>query len=172
MTQDRRIDIRAREQYEQEKKWATQMMLGNDHFFRLTRNRRLTAREGRIFVAWERQNGDAQIRALFRVSEITLSTTEGVRILLDVSTPNDSYQMALSHRPRRAAPLDLYLWVPAFNGMRYTPLNYSNPLGPRLLHIDLVSRTAGNPDTDHQDGVLCLETVEEFSKRWPQHAFK
>lgn len=140
-------------------------------FHRLSRNTRHWAHEGRMFVAWQAKDGQPQIRALLRISNFALNVEQGLRIQVDVSTPDGVSDFWLNERPRQVAGLDLYAWVQAHTDVRFIPLNPDHPGGKRSLQVSFMSRSASRWEDDRKENALCFDTVAAFSKHWPQHAF-
>lgn len=155
-----------------EKEWIHALMYKDRRFLVLAHTRHHHAHAGKIFVAWELQGGAPAIRALLRVREFNLSASTGIRIEFDISMPSGSSEIEICHRPRFPAGLpNLYLWVPGNAEARFIPLNREALNRSRILHVPFLARCAGQPDHEKRDGYLYFESVPEFSKRWPDHAF-
>lgn len=165
------LDERQAYQVGLEKAWIAKRMAHDPIFCGLRRFRRDYAHVGRIFVLWERKDSKPVIRALVRVSAIAVTPQRGLEVSLDISRPDVVTQMLVDHRPRTLHELPVYFWLPSYIDMRYTPANQANPFGSRILSVPFMVRVQGNPDQDDQDDVLFFEPVNEFTKRWPDHAF-
>lgn len=147
------------------------MMQGDETFSSLPHTTRHWAHEGKTFVIWQAHKNTPQIRALLRVDNVALNPEQGLRLAMTVSTPAKVFDFWMNEKPQKIAGLGIYIWVEAHTDLRFVPLHDSNPWGKRSLQISFRSRSSARSDKTLQNGTVGINTVAEFSNRWPQHAF-
>lgn len=146
-----------------ERSWNDSLLASDPMWRRLSFTSRIYVQQDQDLVLWEYHDGKAFPLALLTVTGFGLSADQGPTLTLQQITHRHPY--IISTLPY-AVIEGIYLWIPSFAGIRYTPRDYKDAASPRRLTVPLCIRTLHRP---HQpvNGARFLTSLTEFRKAWP-----
>lgn len=123
----------------------------------------------KILVAWTIVRGEPQVKDILAVTSLDASFQDGVWITLQSKILGGPSQL-VTHSPRRLNGLDLFVWVPFFNEMRFHGPEWDNPMSPRNLRLTMCIKMQSDPNHIYQDNRDFISELHVFRERFPQYA--
>ncbi len=166
------LSPKAQKNLVQERRWLSRRVAGDAVFAGLLNTRRGHVYFGEYFVYWSVVGGQPAMKALMRVDNIHLGES-GLSVRLGVVRPGQEEveTFFFGHQPLKVSGLDLYLWLPAFAEVRYTPMDYSNPESKFHVSVPIVIRSLNRSDEGQDEGCSYFASKSEFVALWPASNF-
>lgn len=150
-----------------ESSWLLDIMKDSDVWHRLESKHLLYAQAGREFVVWTSINDQPVIKDIYKVSGVDLTLTKGLSVFLTSLVAHSDETLVIGCCPKQLK-VKVFLWVPAFADIRFTPTDYSQGgKSRRMLSVPFFAKVASNPNKYLIEGGSYFSTMQEFKQLWP-----
>ncbi len=75
-------------------------------------------------------------------------------------------KIQVGQKPIEASP-GVFLWIPAFADVRFTPFPFEEPDNARRLSVPLCIKTLGRSDSALIEGAPYASLLSDFRPTWP-----
>lgn len=124
---------------------------------------RIHVEQGSQMIYWESVDGQPRILDTVEVARLDASFISGLTLTLDTRQHGP---LIINAYPNQALP-GVFMWLPAFVDVRFTPRTYTRPGDGRRVTLPLILKTKNRSDRAPVDGVRYLSSVFEFCRLWP-----
>lgn len=128
---------------------------------------RLHAYRDKILLIWRYQNGQPVVVGTLRVTGISLSFASGLQI---AATLRNGEHYVITSTPSKLPSLDVFIWAPALNEVRFTPSDWENANAQRTVRFALNFKQKRNPVDGPEEGQHYLSELTGFRRMWPAFA--
>ena len=150
-----------------EASWLLELMKDNPLWQKRESKHLLYAQPDREFVAWSVRQGQAQIDDVLSIHAAELSLSEGITLVL---AGQSGFTTLVRHQPTLVPSLGIFVWVPAFTDLRFTPADYAlGGASKRTLSVPFFVKVASNPHKHLVEGGDYFSTMQEFKQLWPDY---
>ncbi len=148
-----------------ELEWLAAAMVGNKQWASNRSTHRVYVHEGSEIVVWSSNDGHTPSpKAIYRVVGLEMTATRGITIGL--KSPECALQV-VTGKPHTLLGTDVFLWVPAFSDVRFTPRPFGDPESIRRLSVPICLKAPTNPLSIIKPDTMYVTERREFIKQWP-----
>lgn len=138
-----------------------------DAFQGLRHGSRMFVYPDKLLIAWSLDAGlhdGVTIHNVYRVTGIDCDFLEGIRLVL---CDQQDQRHLISHVPIRLPGLDVFLWMPAFNEVRFTPKDWFKPMRPTQFRVGLNFKQTRSLAGGPEEGCHYFSELVDFRRRFP-----
>ena len=128
---------------------------------------RTSASFKRAFVVW--QLAEDGPKALYTLSPLDFGATFQGGLRLVLSTPNGP--LTVGHVPVKLPDVDVFVWLPQFSELRWSPYDYTDPTAGRQLTVPVCFKVASNLIKYPTIGDVYVSTATQLRQHFPQHKY-
>lgn len=123
----------------------------------------------RRYVVWTKNEGcAAQVLDVLQLAQDghRLSMARGIELQV---TRRSGDPLTITSIPSKLPGLDVFLWVPAINDVRWAPLDYDEPSSERLLRVAVNFKQSRSPQQTLVEGVQYFSELATFAQLFPEY---
>ena len=121
----------------------------------------------KIFIVWSVKQGVPEILDVLTVESVDATFEMGIWV--HAASKLTKAKHVITHTPRRLPGLDVFVWVPFFNEIRFASNDWNDVTAPRSLRVSLCFKTRDNKQR-LVEGQHYVTELHVFRDQWPQYA--
>jgi len=153
-----------------EKHWATGSVSAVDKegWHILNHTERIWVKAGDVLVLWSWTGTAPVVEKLLRIEDFNLDLKTGITIAVKLADSSPAEQSAeITHQPQPISGTSVYMWVPYFSTLTWTPKVYKDTHAKRELTLGVCIRTQLDKTRGPRKGHHYVTTLAKFKTEWP-----
>lgn len=154
--------------------WASNLVAPEhrDAWCKLHSTHKTFANSKSMFIVWKLVDGQAQQLHMLEVSAGMMSMQRGITLQLTRINEPGTKVIEISHSPTPILDTDVFIWVPFFCNLRWTPRDYDKSHDARFVRLPICIKTKSNFSNAPTEGHVYVTSLKRFKKEWPLSAIQ